>query len=155
MKIAIVQIRGLIGVNKKVKDTLRMLNLSKKNSCSIVDNNPIFIGMIKKCKDYITWGEINEETLKLLLEKRGKLPGNKFLSEDYIKNKLNLTFGQFAKEVIEGKRKLRDLPGLKMCFRLHPPKGGFERGGIKVPYSMGGVLGYRKEKINDLIEKMI
>lgn len=155
MKIAIVQIRGLIGISKKIKDTLRMLNLSKKNSCVIVDNNPIFIGMIKKAKDYITWGEVNQETIKLLLEKRGKLPSNKFLKEQYLKDKLNLTIEQFAKELIEGKKKIKDLPGLKPFFRLHPPRGGFETGGIKRPYSLGGVLGYRKEKINDLIKKMI
>jgi large subunit ribosomal protein L30 len=32
---------------------------------------------------------------------------------------------------------------------------GFERGGIKKPFSMGGSLGYRKNKINELIRRMI
>ena len=27
--------------------------------------------MVKKAKDYITWGEIDAETFKLLVEKRG------------------------------------------------------------------------------------
>ena len=38
---------------------------------------------------------------------------------------------------------------LKPFFRLHPPIGGFERGGIKKQYNQGGVLGNRKEKIKD------
>jgi large subunit ribosomal protein L30 len=40
-------------------------------------------------------------------------------------------------------------------FRLSPPRGGFERKGIKTPFTMGGALGNRKEKINDLIKRMI
>ena len=155
MKIAIVQIRGTIGVSKTVKDTLRMLNLSRKNSCSIIDSNPQFIGMLTKVKDVSTWGEINPETLKILLEKRGRLPGNMSLDEKYVKDKLNLSLDQFAKELIDGKKKVKDLPGLKPFFRLHPPRGGFERGGIKKPFSLGGVLGYRKDRINALIQKMI
>ena len=155
MKIAIVQIRGTIGVSKTVKDTLRMLNLSRKNSCSIIDSNPQFIGMLTKVKDVSTWGEINPETLKILLEKRGRLPGNMSLDEKYVKDKLNLSLDQFAKELIDGKKKVKDLPGLKPFFRLQPPRGGFKRGGIKKPFSLGGVLGYRKDRINALIQKMI
>lgn len=44
---------------------------------------------------------------------------------------------------------------LKSFFRLHPPIGGFERGGIKKQYNQGGVLGNRKEKIQNLIQKML
>lgn len=40
-------------------------------------------------------------------------------------------------------------------IKLQPPLGGFERKGIKLPYSQKGVLGDRKEKINILIKKMI
>lgn len=44
---------------------------------------------------------------------------------------------------------------LKPFFRLHPPMGGFEKGGIKKQYNQGGVLGNRKEKIQNLIQKML
>ena len=53
------------------------------------------------------------------------------------------------------KKELKDVPGLKTFFKLCPPKGGFETKGIKQPYSLGGVLGYRKDKINELILKML
>ena len=39
--------------------------------------------------------------------------------------------------------------------RLHPPRGGFERKGIKLPFTKGGVYGNRGEKINDLVERML
>jgi large subunit ribosomal protein L30 len=44
---------------------------------------------------------------------------------------------------------------LKGYFRLHPPRGGFERKGIKIPYGVGGALGNRKEKMNELIKRML
>ena len=45
------------------------------------------------------------------------------------------------------------IPTIKPVFRLHPPKGGFEKK-IKKPYP-DGELGYRGEEINQLIDKMI
>jgi len=41
------------------------------------------------------------------------------------------------------------------CFALHPPRGGFERKGTKIPFKIGGAYGDRKEKINDLIKRML
>jgi large subunit ribosomal protein L30 len=38
---------------------------------------------------------------------------------------------------------------------MSPPRKGFERKGIKISYSIGGALGDRKEKINELIVRMI
>jgi large subunit ribosomal protein L30 len=39
--------------------------------------------------------------------------------------------------------------------RLHPPRGGYERKGIKISFNLGGALGYRGDKINKLISKML
>jgi len=38
-------------------------------------------------------------------------------------------------------------------FRLNPPKKGYKS--IKKSYKEGGALGYRGEKINNLIQRMI
>ncbi len=155
MKLAIIQIRGIINVNGKVVDTLNMLKLTRKNSCTVIDNTPTNLGMVIKIKDLVTWGEIDSDTFKLLIEKRGKLPGSKPLTESYLKEKINMGYDAFTKSVIEGKMKLKDVPGLKPFFRLKPPTGGFDKNGIKKPYSLGGALGYRKENINELIRRMI
>jgi len=69
-EIAIVRIRGETGIKKGVKDTLEMLNLSRKFSCVVVQKNPVYEGMARKTKDFVTYGEIDEETKKLLDEKR-------------------------------------------------------------------------------------
>jgi large subunit ribosomal protein L30 len=153
--IAVVRIRGKANVTKKVNDTLAMLRLFRQNGCVVVPATPAYIGMIKKAKDYITWGEVDEETVLVLLEKRAKVAGNKPLTEKYLREKTKLDFKGFATELANSNKSFKDVPGVKPYFRLTPPVKGFERQGIKKPFSMGGALGYRKEKINQLIQRMI
>ncbi len=121
---AVILVRGLTGIRKDIRETLEMMRLLRKNCCVVLEKTPQNTGMIKKVKDYITWGDLNEETLKLLIDKRGE------------------------KSPKDGKK-------TKPFFRLHPPRGGFERKGIKAPFSRGGVLGYRGDRINDLVKRMI
>ncbi len=153
-KIAIIRISGQQGLNQKIKTTFKLLNLHKKNTCVIVPNTKQSQGMIKLIKDHVTWGEINKETLSQLLEKRGRIKGNKPLTKEYLKEK-GIDFDAFVNDLIEDKKRIKDIDGLKPFFRLLPPKGGYERKGTKKHFSVGGVLGYRKEKINDLILKML
>lgn len=155
MKLAVVQVRGVLNINRNFKDTLKSLKLIKKNSCVLVDNTPERIGMLARLKDYITWGEADKETVKLLFEKRGKIVGNNPLTEKYLKDNAKAGFDEFINNFIEGKVKLKEVPGLKPFFRLTPPRGGFEREGIKKPFSLGGSLGYRGKEINNLVRKML
>ncbi|AIF68802.1 50S ribosomal protein L30 [Palaeococcus pacificus DY20341] len=152
-KMAIIRVRGRVGVRREVKDTLAMLRLHKVNHLVIIDDTPSYKGMIQKAKDYITWGEIDAETLAKLLKKRGRLTGNKKLTEEYVQEKLGMSIEEFAQAVINGEKSLKDLEGLKPVFRLHPPRGGHKT--IKRPFKDGGALGYRGEKINELIERML
>jgi large subunit ribosomal protein L30 len=76
-KLAVVRIRGGISVKTEIKDTLKMLNLHRKNYCVVVPNNESYLGMIKRVKDYVTYGKVDEETHKLLVEKRGEKKGDK------------------------------------------------------------------------------
>ncbi|MDA1196534.1 MAG: uL30 family ribosomal protein [Nanoarchaeota archaeon] len=69
-KIAIIRIRGGIGVPKTVRDTMDMLQLKKKNNCVVRVATPTLKGMVQKVKDYIAYGEIDEETFKLLETKK-------------------------------------------------------------------------------------
>tara|TARA_Y100000310_G_scaffold344294_1_gene456259 strand:+ start:3154 stop:3627 length:474 start_codon:yes stop_codon:yes gene_type:complete len=154
-RIAIVRIRGNIKLRGEVADTLKMLRLYKQNGCVVIPNKPTYLGMINKAKDYITWGEIDEGTFRELLEKRGKVMGNKPLTPEYLKDKLKVDFDGFVKDYFGFKKELKDIPGFKCFFKLTPPAKGFGRKGIKKPFSMGGALGYRKDMINDLIKRMI
>lgn len=113
-KIAVVRVRGLVKIRKDFVDTLKMLNLNQKNHCIIMENTPVNLGMIKKVKDFVTWGEVNEETIALLESRK--------------KNKV---------------------------YTLQPPKKGFGRKGIKMPFNKSGGLGYRGKKINELLKRMV
>ena len=86
-KIAVIRLRGLMGVKKDIKDTMKMLRLHNKNHCVVINNSPNYIGMLRKVKDYVTWGEINEKTFKELLLNRGRIVGKKNVDEEYIKEK--------------------------------------------------------------------
>ena len=62
------------------------------------------------------------------------------------------TFGPINKET---KEMLIKKYGEQKTFRLSPPLKGYERKGTKKPFKLGGALGNRGEKINDLIKRMI
>ena len=69
-KIAIILLRGLVGVKYDIKSTLTSLRLLKKHACTIREDSPELRGMLQKAQDFITYGEISESTLKSLNEKR-------------------------------------------------------------------------------------
>jgi large subunit ribosomal protein L30 len=154
MVYAVVRIRGNINVRREIKDTLNMLRLNKVNHCSILPETKEYKGMLKKVKDYVTWGEVDKDSLNLLLATRGRLIGDQTLNDKHVKSNSKFSsVSNFAKEIIEGKAKFTDLKDIKPVIRLHPPRKGYE--GIKRPFSLGGALGYRGEKINDLLRRMI
>ena len=154
-RIVLIRIKGKPGLNKTLKSTLQMLRLYKKHNCVVIENTPQYVGMIQQVKEVITWGEIDEKTFRLLLEKRGKLPGAMKLTNEYLKAKCNTDFDAFTKDFMACEKELKDIPGLKPFFKLNPPAHGFERKGLKVPYSLGGVVGYRKDNINELLARMM
>ena len=91
--------------------------------------------------------------VKLIIS-RGKLKGDKQLTDDYIKSATSLdNIDKLSKSIIENKFKYTDIPEIKPLFRLNPPKKGYE--GVKKSFKNKGALGYRGKEINRLIERMI
>ena len=123
-EMAVVRIRGDKGVNSEILRTLKMLGLERPNYCVILPAVPSMTGMVRRARNYVTWGDVDAETKGMLIEKRGKRAAS------------------------SGKNK-------RQIFRLNPPKKGFGRKGIKKDFTIGGTLGDRREKINDLIKRMI
>lgn len=70
--IAAVKVRGSIDARKNTKDTLQNLNLTEKNRCVVFEDSDSIRGMLKSAKDYITYGEISDETLEKLEERKGE-----------------------------------------------------------------------------------
>jgi large subunit ribosomal protein L30 len=139
--IAIIRLKSGINARKEVKDTLRMLRLNRKMHCVLYKETESIRGMLQAIKDYVTWGEINDDVLKILIKKRGRKIGDEKLNEKEVEDVFNS---------IKEKGKIH---GIKLVFRLTPPSRGFRKS-IKQIYP-NGELGYRGEKINELLKRMI
>lgn len=149
---AVIRVRGSIHLKPQIKETLALLNLNRVNRMVIVPETESYKKMLAKVKDYVTWGEINKKMLIKALEKRGRKSRKKRIDKKFLKEKELKSIKELAEKIIKGKKP--QALGLKP-FALKPPSKGFERQGIKKPYSIGGALGYRGKKINELIKIMI
>ncbi len=150
-----IRVRGRVRVKPQIEDTLQKLKLVRLHHARVFKVTPSIQGMIEKVKDYITWGEVDEETVLKLLEKRGRLPGNKRLDDSYVKGISSYkSIKALAKAVHSGEGNLTDVEGLKPIFRLTPPKKGY-RGKKYYSVGMGGITGYRGPEINGLAMRMI
>lgn len=135
----------MLGKTEKVVETFTRMRLLKKYCCVVLPSTEDTFGMLRNIKDFVAYGTITEETLAKLIKERGRVIENSKgrVSESDAK--------KFAKEVLAGK-KLQDLK-VKPFFRLHSPRGGIDS---KLHFGKRkGVLGNHKDKINELIERML
>jgi ribosomal protein L30/L7E len=71
--IAVIRIKGQVGLKKEVKETLHRLKIRKKYVCIVIEKpTDVQIGMIKSMRNFISYGEISKETYKKLVEARGQ-----------------------------------------------------------------------------------
>jgi len=139
--ITVIRIHGRVKIKKKVEETLYRLRLRRKYSCVVLSSTKEQLGMIKKLKDFVAFGEINDKTFKELIEKRGQ----------FIDKSKKIDAKKVVEEIKKG-RKYKEL-NLKPFFRLHPPRKGIES---KKHFGVGkGVLGDNGKEINKLIERML
>ncbi len=154
MPYAAVRVRGKVNVNPDIKKTLELLNLTRANHCVILEDKENIKGMLQVAKDYITWGEIDKKTLTKLIKNRGKLSGDKEITDKFIKSNTSYeNIDKLSEEISQNKFKYKEIPNIKPIFRLNPPKNGYE--GLKRSFKNNGALGYRGKDINKLLEKMI
>lgn len=150
----VVRIRGTVDVKREIKDTLKLLRLPRKFHATIVPNDSTHLGMLFKVKDYVTWGPATPEIVKELLLKRGRIIGNRPVTEEFLVKATGMkSIDEVAKALAEGKLKINKIEGLKPVFRLHPPRGGFKKS-TKKSIKQGGELGFR-EDISSLIRRML
>jgi large subunit ribosomal protein L30 len=154
MVYAVIRVRGTVNIKPDIKKTMQLLRLTRANHCVLLEENEVYKGMLQIVKDYTTWGEINKETLIKMLSVRGKLIGDKPLTEEYLKKAAPYhSFEKLSEAILENKVKYKDIPEVKPLFRLNPPKKGHRT--VKRSFVNKGSLGYRKENINTLIERML
>ena len=117
------------------------MHLRRKYSAVLLKPSNETQKLLKKVRNQVAYGDINEETLLSLIKKRAE-PKSSSVKID-------------AKKILAEleKKKINDL-SIKPFFRLHPPRGGIDS---KKHFgtTKKAVLGDNKEKINDLIRRML
>jgi large subunit ribosomal protein L30 len=137
---AIIRITGKVNMRQKAEENLSRLRLRRKYACVVIDDSKKeTAGRIKSARNFIAYGEIGKETLIKLIEKRGQP----------IEKGKKIDAKKIAEEIIKNKS-MKDLE-IKPFFRLHPPRKGIN----SRQHYPKGVLGDNKEKINELIERML
>jgi large subunit ribosomal protein L30 len=139
---AVIRLKGSVGLRKDVKDTFSMLRLNRKMHCVVLKDTENMKGMLQKVRNWSTYGEIDDNVLRHLIEKRGRKLGDKRLNKEEVE--------EIFKKVKETGKVPKEI---KPVFRLTPPSKGFKKS-IKQHYPKGE-LGYRGEKINELLKRMI
>ena len=147
-------VRGTSDTPQEIKDTLKMLHLTRNCNATLIDDRPSYTGMLHKAQNHVTWGEISKENVTLLLKERGRLTGDKKLTDEYAQEVGYKSLDDLAEAAYKLEVDYNSLPKVTPIFRLHPPKKGF-KGKVKRSYAAGGVTGYRGEAINDLIKRMV
>lgn len=109
-------------------------------------------GMRQDVKDTLFMLRLRKKNACVILPDTPVFRGMLSKAKDFI------TYGtiddSFAAELEKSKLKQLAHDDLKVFF-LHPPRGGFERKGIKVPFQSGGALGDRGGKVDEVIKKMM
>ncbi|HEX9261699.1 MAG TPA: 50S ribosomal protein L30 [Candidatus Bathyarchaeia archaeon] len=152
--LAVVKVRGTISAQREARETLDMLHLSRTNHAVLVVGRPSIMGMLRRVQSYVTWGEISKETLTELLTKKGRLAGDKKLTNEYLKKIGFNSNNDLAAGIASCKVEFSKLPDIQPLFKLHPPRKGY-KGTTKKNFRAGGEAGYRGQSINDLVNRMI
>jgi len=151
----VIRVRSDRGVTKKIRDTMEMLNLTRVNHAVLVPKTASYEGMLQKVKDYVTWGDVEADMISTLIKERGRMIGNRQVTDSEIKSASeHSTIKSLSKAIASGEATTKDVEGMKPVFRLHPPRGSKGWGGIKRAYSVGGALGFRGDGIGELAARM-
>ena len=129
-----IRISGQPGVPEKIKEALDRIRLRRKYSAVLLKPTQENIKLLRRLRDYLAYGTINKETLSELIKARA-IPKQ--------------SDPEKIVEAIEKGQKTK----IKPFFRLHPPRKGID---AKLHFPIKkGVLGDNKEKINDLVRRML
>lgn len=138
--IVVIRISGHVDKTQAQEETLFRMRLRKKFTAVLLKPTPQTKKLLQKVRNFVAYGDIDSQTLKMLVENRGLSaePGKKIDVEKVVTGVETKSLSQL---------------GLKPYFRLHPPRGGIDS---KLHFgTKKGVLGDNKAEINKLIRRML
>jgi large subunit ribosomal protein L30 len=152
MAYLVVRIRGTVNIPHWANTTLNNLNLDKRFRATIVAENSQSLGMLRKIKEIVAWTSVDANSVKELLEKKGRKNGFMRITNSDLPNEYK-SIDELALAIAENKITMSKVKSIKPWFALNPPRHGFKRK-TKSQYTQKGVLGENKELIS-LVERML
>jgi large subunit ribosomal protein L30 len=152
MAYLVVRMRGTVNVPYWADTTLESLNLAKKFRATIVPESAEYSGMLNKIRQLVAWCRVDNDTVKDLLDKKGRKTASQPLKETDLPKEYN-SLDKLASDIANDEVVFSKLNGIKPWFALNPPRGGFKKS-IKKQVPQNGILGENKLLI-DLVKKMM
>lgn len=125
-------------------------NPSKANKSELKDYAVVRVrgtaNIIKEIEDTFKILKITKPNHCVVIQKNPSYDGMLQVVKDYA------TWGEISEDM---KKKLDTFSKGKKVVRLHPPRKGYGRKGTSLAFRQGGALGYRGEKIKDILERMM
>ncbi len=149
----VVNLHGSINSSAPVRKALNELWVAKKFSASVVTDDPPTVGMLRLCKDFVAWCQVDEALLSDLLKKRGMVSGSRPLDQASLKGLGYKKHEDLAAKMVKEQVRLSAVAGVLPFFRLAPPKGGFKIS-LRRQATERGALG-NNPKLDAIVRRMI
>ena len=148
-------------IPKEIQTILAKLHLKELNNAIILFYNKDNFKMVKLIESYVTWGFINKYMIEDLLRKRGSVTfGNNEpneLNNVDIENSLGklgiVCIEDIIFELSKETQNAKEVLDYLGYFKLEKNDDGFDKANIS--FEKGGNQGFRGDKINALLKKMI
>jgi large subunit ribosomal protein L30 len=144
--------RGTVNVPYWADTTLESLNLAKKFRATIVPESTEYSGMLNRVRQLVAWCRVDNETVKALLDKKGRKTASQVLKESDIPKEYS-NLDKLADDIVNDAVVFSKLEGIKPWFALNPPRGGFKKS-VKKQTTQNGILGENNSLI-ELVKKMM
>ena len=152
MAFLVVRMRGTVNVPYWADTTLESLNLAKKFRATIVPESTEYSGMLNRVRQLVAWCRVDNETVKALLDKKGRKTASQVLKESDIPKEYS-NLDKLADDIANDAVVFSKLEGIKPWFALNPPRGGFKKS-VKKQTTQNGILGENNSLIK-LVKKMM
>ena len=148
-------------IPKEIQTILAKFHLKELNNAIILFYNKDNFKMVKLIESYVTWGFINKYMIEDLLRKRGSVTfGNNEpneLNNVDIENSLGklgiVCIEDIIFELSKETQNAKEVLAYLGYFKLEKNDDGFDKANIS--FEKGGNQGFRGDKINALLKKMI
>ena len=118
----VVRARSDVKVERSIRETMGMLNLTRVNHAVIIPENPQYNGMLQKAKDYITWGDADADLVEKMISERGRLVGDKPVTDADVSEATDFgSIKEFAAAIVSGDATVKDMPDMKSCLLYTSP----------------------------------